>query len=142
MSVLISTAFVTGCSTSAPFASTENGPCTTEQSKAVFEHISKQIAALEDENFELAFSFAANSFQEDITLDSFTATIKTQYPMLIQNTGLEFKRCEILDSEVLQIVEVKSPQNIFTLNYVLTLENEKLGIVAAFIASITDATTI
>ena len=62
--------------------------------------------------------------------------------MLIKNTGFEFIRCEIIDGEVLQIVEVQSSNNNFRLNYVLTLEDKALGIVAAFIASISDTTTI
>ena len=133
---------MSGCSFANSFENVENGACNLKQAQAVEDHISKQIVALGDENFERAYSFAAESFQEDINLESFRATIETQYPMLIKNTGFEFNKCEIIAGEVLQIVEIKSFKKNYRLNYVLTLEEESLGIVAALIASISETTTI
>lgn len=104
------------------------------------DHITEQIEAFKDKNFERAYSFAAVSFQENINLDVFTQSIQAQYFMLIDNSGVEFGQCEVVNGNVLQIVTVTSSQNNFILDYVLSIEDGKLGVVAAVVTSVSDTT--
>ena len=123
-----------------PFDNSKNGACTSEQSRVVADHITEQIEAFKDQDFERAYSFAAVSFQENINLDVFSQSIQAQYFMLIDNSGVEFGQCEIINGDVLQIVTVTSSQNNYTLDYVLSIEDEKLGVVAAVVTSVSDTT--
>ena len=131
---------LSGCASVAPFDNSKNGVCTSEQSRVVADHITEQIEAFKDKNFERAYSFAAVSFQENINLDVFTQSIQAQYFMLIDNSGVEFGQCEVVNGNVLQIVTVTSSQNNFILDYVLSIEDGKLGVVAAVVTSVSDTT--
>lgn len=104
------------------------------------DHIGAQIAAFKDPDFEKAYSYAATSFQENIDLEAFTQNIEAQYFMLLENESVDFGQCEIINGDVLQIVTVKTSQNNFTLNYVLSLEAGELGVVAAVVTSASEST--
>jgi len=136
----MATFLLSGCASNAPFDNSKNGVCTPEQSQLVTDHIGAQISAFQDQDFEKAYSYAAVSFQKDIDLDSFTQSIEARYFMLIENDGVDFGQCEIITGDVLQIVIVKSSKNNFALNYVLSLEDGKLGVVAAVVTSASENT--
>ncbi len=104
------------------------------------DHITEQIEAFKNQDFESAYSFAAVSFQDNINLDVFSQSIQAQYFMLLDNSGVEFGQCEIINGDVLQIVTVTSSQDNYTLNYVLSIEDGKLGVVAAVVTSVSGTT--
>ena len=61
---------LTACSASSPFKSLTAGPCSGEQKQLVDDHISSQISAISKQDWPLAYSFAAKSFQDSIDLTS------------------------------------------------------------------------
>ena len=122
---------LSACSTSAPLKSLPAGPCSNEQKQLVNDHISSQISAISRQDWPLAYSFAAKSFQDSVDILSFEVIITGSYPMLINNQGLTFSKCEIKDSSVFQAVTVNSGNQKSELLYRLSAVDEKLGVEAA-----------
>ena len=122
---------LTACSTSSPFKSLTAGPCSGEQKQLVGDHISSQISAISKQDWPLAYSFASKSFQDSVDILSFEVIITGSYPMLINNQGLTFSKCEIKDSSVFQAVTVNSGNQKSELLYRLSAVDEKLGVEAA-----------
>ena len=122
---------LSACSTSAPLKSLTAGPCSNEQKQLVNDHISSQISAISRQDWPLAYSFAAKSFQDSVDILSFEVIITGSYSMLINNQGLTFSKCEIKDSSVFQAVTVNSGNQKSELLYRLSAVDEKLGVEAA-----------
>ena len=122
---------LTACSNSSPFKSLTAGPCSGEQKQLVSDHISSQISAISKQDWPLAYSFASKSFQDSVDILSFEVIITGSYPMLINNQGLTFSKCEIKDSSVFQAVTVNSGNQKSELLYRLSAVDEKLGVEAA-----------
>ena len=122
---------LTACSTSAPFKSLTAGPCSGEQKQLVSAHISSQISAISQQDWPLAYSFAAKSFQDSVDIFSFEVVITGSYPMLINNQGVNFGKCEIKNSSIFQEVTVNSSNEKSELLYKLTSVDQKLGVEAA-----------
>ena len=122
---------LTACSNSSPFKSLTAGPCSGEQKQLVGDHISSQISAISKQDWPLAYSFASKSFQDSVDILSFEVIITGSYPMLINNQGLTFSKCEIKDSSVFQAVTVNSGNQKSELLYRLSAVDEKLGVEAA-----------
>ena len=122
---------LSACSTSAPLKSLTAGPCSNEQKQLVNDHISSQISAISKQDWPLAYSFASKSFQDSVDILSFEVIITGSYPMLINNQGLTFSKCEIKDSSVFQAVTVNSGNQKSELLYRLSAVDEKLGVEAA-----------
>ena len=122
---------LSACSTSSPFKSLTAGPCSGEQKQLVGDHISSQISAISKQDWPLAYSFASKSFQDSVDILSFEVIITGSYPMLINNQGLTFSKCEIKDSSVFQAVTVNSGNQKSELLYRLSAVDEKLGVEAA-----------
>jgi len=116
---------------SAAFEELVDGSCTSGQSRLVQEHISGQITALSEEDWESAYSFAAPGFQETVGLDQFIFVITSQYQMLINNQGVNYGACDIANKEITQEVIVTSENESYKLVYSLSLSNQKLGIESA-----------
>ncbi len=133
---------ISGCGQSEPFAVSANGPCTSSQAQAVSDHITDQIGYLAQKDFKNAYSYAANSFQKNISLNQFEEIINKEYSMLIENTGFSFSTCEILENQVLQEVLVKSGGNEFLFNYVLLIEDSGLGVISATFQPVAKGVTI
>jgi len=123
--------FLTACSTSAPFKSLTAGACSSEQKQLVDDHISSQISAISKEDWPLAYSFAAKSFQDSIDITSFEVIIADSYSYLIDNKGITFGECEIKDGKIFQEVTVISSEDISELSYRLSVVDQKLGVEAA-----------
>lgn len=128
---LLSVLFVTGCGKSEPFSALADGPCSSSQVQEINDHISSQIGFLTQKDFEQAYSYAALSFQENISLNQFEEIIIKEYLMLVENTGFSFSACEILENQVLQEVMVKSGDKEFLFYYVLVIEDSGLGVLSA-----------
>ena len=122
---------LSACSTSSPFKSLTAGACSSEQKQLVDDHISSQISAISKQDWPLAYSFAAKSFQDSIDIKSFEVIITDSYSYLIDNKGVTFGECEIKDDRILQEVTVISNEDKSELSYRLSLVEEKLGVEAA-----------
>ena len=132
---------LSACSTSAPFKSLTAGLCSGEQKQLVGDHISSQISAISKQDWPLAYSFAAKSFQDSVDIFSFEVIITGSYPMLINNQGITFGKCEIKDTSISQEVTVNSGSEKSELLYRLTSVNQKLGVEAANIIEQSSALT-
>ena len=132
---------LTACSTSSPFKSLTAGPCSGEQKQLVSAHISSQISAISQQDWPLAYSFAAKSFQDSVDIFSFEVVITGSYPMLINNQGVNFGKCEIKNSSIFQEVTVNSSNEKSELLYKLTSVDQKLGVEAANIIEQSSALT-
>jgi hypothetical protein len=122
---------LSACSTSAPFKSLTSGACSSEQKQLVDDHISSQISAISKEDWPLAYSFAAKSFQDSIDITSFEVIIADSYSYLIDNKGITFGECAIKDGKIFQEVTVISSEDISELSYRLSVVDQKLGVEAA-----------
>lgn len=127
----LSALFLIGCSKSEPFSALVDGPCSSAQSQEINDHISSQIGFLAQKDFKQAYSYAAISFQENISLNQFEEIINKEYEMLIENTGFSFSTCEVLKNQVLQEVLVKTGDEEFLFYYVLVIEDSGLGVLSA-----------
>jgi hypothetical protein len=122
---------LSACSTSSPFKSLNAGACSSEQKQLVDDHISSQISAISKQDWPLAYSFAAKSFQDSIDIKSFEVIITDSYSYLIDNKGITFGECEIKDDRILQEVTVISNEDKSELSYRLSVVDQKLGVEAA-----------
>ena len=132
---------LSACSTSSPFKSLTAGPCSGEQKQLVSAHISSQISAISKQDWPLAYSFAAKSFQDSIDLTSFEVIITDSYSFLIDNQGITFGGCEIKEDKIFQEVTVNSSNGKIDLSYRLSTVDEKLGVEAANLAEQSTALT-
>ena len=132
---------LTACSTSSPFKSLTAGPCSSEQKQLVSAHISSQISAISKQDWPLAYSFAAKSFQDSIDLTSFEVIITDSYSFLIDNQGITFGGCEIKEDKIFQEITVNSSNGKIDLSYRLSTVDEKLGVEAANLAEQSTALT-
>jgi hypothetical protein len=107
------------------------GSCSDQQSVVVENHISKQIDAIANSNWQSAYSYAAASFQASVSLEQFKQIINRQYLYLIFNEGFTFSECKNTAQGINQIVVVDFQGKKRTLSYDLTLIAERLGVVAA-----------
>ena len=132
---------LSACSTSSPFKSVTAGVCSGEQKQLVDDHISSQISAISKQDWPLAYSFAAKSFQDSIDLTSFEVIITDSYSFLIDNQGITFGECEIKEDKIFQEVTVNSSNEKIDLSYRLSTVDEKLGVEAANLAEQSTALT-
>lgn len=133
---LITTVLISSCSS--PAVVEKLGKCSNQQSLVVENHIGSQIDALADNNWQRAYSFAAASFQESVSLEQFKQVINRQYLYLIFNEGFIFGDCKNTAQGINQIVVVDFQGGKRTLSYDLTLIAERLGVVAATEISVAD----
>ncbi len=132
---------LSACSTSSPFKSLTAGACSGEQKQLVDDHISSQISAISKQDWPLAYSFAAKSFQDSIDLTSFEVIITDSYSFLIDNQGITFGGCEIKEDKIFQEVTVNSSNRKIDLSYRLSTVDENLGVEAANLAEQSTALT-
>jgi hypothetical protein len=123
-----------GCSQESPLADLTDGACTSALAGVVNNHISGQIDALAENDWELARSFASENFQSNVSLEDFTFIINEQYPMLIENKGYEFNECTVAGNTIKQKVSVLSGEQEFTLTYLLTAIDSSLGVESAVVS--------
>jgi hypothetical protein len=125
-----------GCSQESALANLADGNCTGAVADSVNKHISGQIDALADKDWDLAYSFASENFQSGVSIEDFTLIIDTQYPMLIENKGYEFSDCTVTDSSITQEVGVTSGEQVFSLTYSLSVNDSTLGVESAVITKV------
>jgi len=135
---LICALLLSACSNSSPLAQLSDGDCTTSQQLLIKDHVSGQIDAIADQNWEKAYSFAAKSFQESIALERFTQIISEQYVLLITNKGYTFDSCEVVGEQLVQKITVSGAKDDFRMTYRLTFEEQRLGVVAAAVTQVSE----
>jgi hypothetical protein len=117
------------------FEEIKDGLCSEKQEQLIEKHISGQINALTDQNWKKAYSFAAPSFQEVVSIQRFEEIIQNEYEMIINNDGFKFTACNIAENKFNQVVVLTSKGNEFKLLYRLTFESGRLGVEAATAAT-------
>ena len=125
-----------GCAQKDPFDDLADGRCNSAVVDSVNAHISGQIDALAEKDWELARSFASENFQSNVSLEDFTFIISEQYPMLIENKGYEFNDCTVAGSTITQEVDVESGEQLFSLTYSLTVNESTLGVDSAVVSKV------
>lgn len=123
-----------GCSQKAPLEDLADGNCTGTLVDLVNNHISSQIDALAEKDWELAYSFASDKFQTSVSFDDFTQIISAQYQMLIENNGYQFNECTVAGSTITQEVSVTSGEQVFGLTYALAVNGSTLGVDSAVVS--------
>ncbi len=136
--LVISTLLLTSCGQGSPLAQLPDGKCSQSQQLLVKDHISGQIDAIADQNWQRAYSFAAKSFQEVVDLKRFTQIISEQYVLLITNQGYTFDSCEIENERLVQKITVVGLNDDFRVTYRLSVEDQKLGVVAAAVTDVSE----
>ena len=135
---LICALLLSSCANTSPLAQLTEGDCSKAQQLLIKDHISGQIDAIADQNWQKAYSFAAKSFQDSISLERFTQIIAKEYFLLISNQGYTFGRCEIKGDEITQEVLIKSKKGNFQMQYRLSVVDKKLGVIAAAVTKISE----
>jgi len=136
--LVISTLLLSSCGKASPLAQLPEGSCSQSQQVLVKDHISGQIDAIAEQNWQKAYSFAAKSFQEMIDLERFTQIISEQYVLLITNQGYTFDSCEIENERLVQKITVVGLNDDFRMTYRLSVEDQKLGVVAAAVTDVSE----
>ena len=129
---------LSNCASPPALSNLMDGSCSSSQQLLVKDHISGQIDAIADQNWQKAYSFAAKSFQETIDLDRFTEIISQQYVLLITNKGYTFDSCEIENERLVQKITVVGLNDDFRMTYRLSVEDQKLGVVAAAVTEVSE----
>ena len=129
---------LSGCASSPALSNLMDGSCSPSQQLLAKDHISGQIDAIADKNWQKAYSFAAKSFQETIDLERFTEIISQQYVLLITNKGYTFDSCEIENERLVQKITVVGLNDDFRMTYRLSVEDQKLGVVAAAVTDVSE----
>jgi hypothetical protein len=136
--LVIAALLLSSCGNPTPLAQLLDGQCSQSQQLLIKDHISGQIDAIADQNYQKAYSFAAKSFQEVVSLDRFTEIISQQYVLLITNKGYTFDSCEIENERLVQKITVVGLNDDFRMTYRLSVEDKKLGVVAAAVTEVSE----
>ena len=129
---------LTSCANPPVFSNLMDGNCSQSQQLLIKDHISGQIDAIADQNYQKAYSFAAKSFQEVISLERFTQIISEQYVLLITNKGYTFDSCEIENERLVQKITVVGLHDDFRMTSRLSVEDTNLGVVAAAVTEVSE----
>mgnify|MGYP000005526688 FL=1 len=134
IAVFVVALLLVGCSQNSALEDLADGKCTGAVADLVDKHISGQIDALADKDWELAHSFASENFQANVSVDDFILIIGTQYAMLIENKGYQFNECTVAGSTIKQEISVQSGEQEFSLTYTLTVNDSSLGVESAVVS--------
>jgi len=135
ISTVVVALMLSGCSQKAAFEEMADGTCTNEQAQLVEEHISGQIDAIANEEWESAYSFASPSFRMAVDINRFVSIISSEYGMLVENQGYEFNGCTITNNEITQKVGVTSESGPTNLTYMLSVKESVLGVDSAVVVN-------
>jgi hypothetical protein len=121
---------LTGCASSNEEVKDVLGPCSKDQKVVVSDHITNQIKAIQRLDFKKAYTYAAQSFQDSVSLAQFESVITQQYQMLITNNGYSFTDCQSEPGYLIRNLVVDTNNGKIELTYRLTLIDKRLGVVA------------
>lgn len=122
--------FATGCSQASAFGDLIEGNCSASQKELITSHISNQLTAISTQDWPKAYSYAAESFKENITPLSFENIIKAQYSVMIDSKDYSAGECEIINETIKQKISVEGISEISSFIYRLTVENKQIGIIS------------
>jgi hypothetical protein len=142
IAICVMAVMLSSCAQKAEVENLADGSCSSAQAQLVDQHISGQINALAAKNWQSAFSYASESFQENIGLDQFTQIISSQYSMLIENQGYKFETCDFADDKVTQEVRVTSGGQDYLLTHRVSINGSKLGIEGAVVGMVDTPVTV
>jgi hypothetical protein len=139
--VTLCVALLTGC-TSSPAAaptqfSTETqrpnpeaaapGECSEPIQLAIEAAIRSQTEAFAAEDFELAYSYASDTFRSNVPIRSFVAIIASSYGPLLSSSQLEFSNCfsnQTLDLGIIDVRFVEAGLALYGLRYIVSASDE------------------
>jgi len=89
--------------------------------------IQSQTEAFAAEDFELAYSYASDTFRSNVPIRSFVAIIASSYGPLLSSSQLEFSNCfsnQALDLGIIDVRFVESGLALYGLRYIVSASDE------------------
>ena len=89
--------------------------------------IRSQTEAFAVEDFELAYSYASDTFRSNVSIRSFVAIIASSYGPLLSSSQLEFSNCfsnQALDLGIIDVRFVESGVALYGLRYIVSASDE------------------
>ena len=103
----------------------QNDPVACDQKTqiAIEEVINSQTKAFAESNYELAYSYASESFRSGVSLEGFVAIISSSYGPLIESSKLRFSGCLVNPNTGFGLIDVSFLQAgdfVYALRYLVT----------------------
>ena len=105
--------------------------CSREATAAIEQNIRGQANALKSGEFEKAYIFTSANFRATNTLESFSAIITGQYPMLLKFTSIDFWGCTVDYKGYTQKITVNDSSGSYKMGYLMSVVEGVLGIESA-----------
>jgi hypothetical protein len=113
--------------TEEPGAQDEAVDCNQKTQIAIEEVINSQTKAFAESNYELAYSYASESFRSGVSLEGFVAIIASSYGPLIESSKLRFSGCLVNPNTGFGLIDVSFLQAgdfVYGLRYLVTETQE------------------
>jgi hypothetical protein len=106
--------------------------CSTEEFGEGSDWIVGQLKAFGEEEPELAYSYASDSFKRANSIEDFASIIVSQYSMLLDLQSYQVISCD-KDGELFsfKVRIIDNQSNAYSMEYVLTLSGDKWGVEGA-----------
>jgi hypothetical protein len=101
--------------------------CTQAVQLQIESAIRSQTQAFAAEDFELAYSYASDTFRSNVPIRSFVAIIASSYGPLLSSSQLEFSNCfsnQALDLGIIEVRFVESGLALYGLRYIVSESDE------------------
>lgn len=99
------------------------GPCSSEAAAGIESTISSQISAFGTGDFELAHSYASETFRSRVSVEEFIFIIESSYGPLIETSELAFSNCVTDSAETVGIVDarfIQGSNDVYSLRYLMS----------------------
>ena len=103
------------------------GECSEPIQLAIEAAIRSQTEAFAAEDFELAYSYASDTFRSNVPIRSFVAIIASSYGPLLSSSQLEFSNCfsnQTLDLGIIDVRFVEAGLALYGLRYIVSASDE------------------
>jgi hypothetical protein len=106
--------------------------CSTEEFTGGSDWIVGQLKAFGEEEPELAYSYASDSFKRANSIEDFASIIVSQYSMLLDLQSYQVISCD-KDGELFsfKVRIIDNQSNAYSMEYVLTFSGDKWGVEGA-----------
>jgi hypothetical protein len=101
--------------------------CSEPIQLAIEAAIRSQTEAFAADDFELAYSYASDTFRSNVPIRSFVAIIASSYGPLLTSSQLEFSNCfnnQALDLGIIDVRFVESGVALYGLRYIVSASDE------------------
>lgn len=98
-------------------------PCSSEAAAQIESTISSQISAFGVGDFELAHSYASETFRAQVSVEEFIFIIESSYGPLIETSELAFSNCLADSSETVGIIDarfIQGTNDVYALRYLMS----------------------